>query len=267
MIAKKEMPNSYLAWNKKWGAPFGYPPCRLETFMEKIIPAAWAITNKGMFSLQPNNDTRVFEYPWAYFAANLKQGMRVLEIGGGLSGFQFVLSKSGMHVTNIDPGMDRLGWPVNKKTFDRLNSLFKTDVTLFNHGAEEVCLQDNSFDRAFCISVIEHMPPQIAKAALINTYNALRPGGIFLLTIDLFLDVFPFTQKTENIYGINMSIKQLLDDSGFEITQGDKQELFGYPEFESTRILENLPQYFLGNIYPDLVQTLILRKPEAITSK
>lgn len=264
MIAKKDIPDSYLAWNKKWGAPIGYPPHRLETFMKKILPSAWAITNKGMFSLQPNNDTRAFEYPWAYFAANIKQGMHVLEIGGGLSGFQFVLSKCGMHVTNIDPGMDRLGWPVNTESFDRLNSLFKTDVTLINHGAEKTCLQDNSFDRAFCISVIEHMPPQVAKTTLLNTYNALLPGGLFLLTIDLFLDIFPFTPKIENIFGTNMSVKQLLDDSGFEVIQGNKHELFGYPEFESTRILENLPQYLLGGIYPVLVQTLILRKPEVI---
>lgn len=264
MIAKKEMPYPYIAWNKKWGSPFGRPTRWFENIKKKFSPTSEVNSNKGLFSLQPNNDTRIFEYPWAFFSANLKPGMRVLEIGGGLSGFQFVLSKSGMQVTNIDPGMERLGWPVNKVTMDRLNSLFKTDVTLINQGVEEVSLKANSFDCAFCISVIEHMPNQIAESAIANTYNALRPGGIFLLTIDLFPDVFPFTQKVENIYGKNMSVKQLLDNSGFEIIHGNKQELFGYLEFDSNQILENLSQYLLGSMYPVLVQTLILRKPEAI---
>ena len=41
----------------------------------------------GPFAFQENNDTRRFEYPWAYFATSLRPGF-ALEIGGGLSGFQ-----------------------------------------------------------------------------------------------------------------------------------------------------------------------------------
>lgn len=267
MLAKKNLEPRFLSWNKKWGSPFGHPARWFEKFTERFLPASRITINRNIFSLQPNNDTRAFEYPWAFFSADFKPGMRVLEVGGGLSGFQFVLSKSGMHVTNIDPGMDRLGWPVNKETFSQLNSLFNTDVTLLNQGIEEARLEANSFDRAFCISVIEHMPPQTAKIALNKVYNTLRPGGMFILTIDLFLDVFPFTQKIENLYGRNISVQQLLNETSFEIIHGDKQELFGYLEFESTGILENLPQYLIGGLYPVLVQTLILRKPEVVTGQ
>jgi hypothetical protein len=35
--------------------------------------------------------------------------MRVIEIGGGLSGFQFALSKMGCDVVNIDLGMEAAG--------------------------------------------------------------------------------------------------------------------------------------------------------------
>ena len=46
---------------------------------------------KGPFGGQGNNSTREFEYPWCFHTAKLETGMHVLEVGGGLAGFQFVL--------------------------------------------------------------------------------------------------------------------------------------------------------------------------------
>src|SRR6187551_2265625 len=99
MIARRELPEQYRQWNRKYGAPFGnWPAWRSSPFAKAPL---WLSSRLlGPFSTQTNNTFRAFEYPWAYHAASLEPGQRVLEIGGGLSGFQFVLSRMGCHVVN-----------------------------------------------------------------------------------------------------------------------------------------------------------------------
>ena len=113
----------------------------------------------GPFSIQRNNTTRTFEYPWAFHAAALKPGMQ-LEIGGGLSGFQFVLDRNGCKVVNVDPGMEAtgVGWPCDDATMGEMNRLFGTSVELRNTVVTNAGLESSSFDRAFSISVLEHLP-------------------------------------------------------------------------------------------------------------
>lgn len=263
MLARKKLDPVFIEWNERWGAPFGYsikfhPLARV---VRKIRGKNYRIRERGPFSLQKNNDTRRFEYPWAYLTASLRSGMRVLEVGGGLSGFQFVLSKQGCAVLNVDPGVKKRGWIVNQETIDKLNTIFQTSVSIQNCGIQDAVLEPDSFDRAFSISVIEHLPQNVFIEGMHNVFKALTHGGLFILTIDLFLDVAPFTDRKENMYGYNVSILDLIGDSGFELVEGDKRELFGFPEFDQNNVLTNLADYFLGGFYPTLVQAFVLRKP------
>lgn len=233
------LPIKFLRWNQKWGAPFD---C--------------------MFAYQGNNVTRYYEYPWAFHAIKLKRGMRVLDFGGGLCGFQFVLSKCGLVTHNVDPGLESkgIGWSVNERSIRRLNKKFGTSVKLYNNFIEKANLPSNYYDVIYSISVFEHLTKNELLEAMKHIKRVLKPGGYLVMTVDLFPNVYPFTKKKTNRWGRNVSIKKLIETSGLKIIKGDKKELYGFREFNKDNILENLQKYFIGSNYPTLIQTIILKK-------
>jgi SAM-dependent methyltransferase len=219
----------------------------------------------GPFALQGNNDTRTVEYPWAFAATPLGPGLDVVEIGGALSGFQFALAKAGCRVVNVDPGDDDEYWglslPMNRQTMGRLNRVFRTDVDLRVTTIQSAGLGDASADRVFSISVVEHFPEQELAALAREIHRVLRPGGMCVLTIDLFLDLDPFTSKQSNEYGRNTNVRELVEATGLELIVGDRAELVGYDEFDAQSILMNLSEYYIGSGYPVCAQALVLAKP------
>src|SRR6516225_6156242 len=119
MLAPAQLPDKYRQWNLANGAPFGRSIPR-RRFLYRLFRTTEQL--RGFFSIQQNNTTREFEYPWAFFSADVQPGMRVLDLGGGLGGFQFVLDRSGCHVINVDPGMEAegVGWPCDGASMTRL---------------------------------------------------------------------------------------------------------------------------------------------------
>ena len=260
MLAPRTIPERYLRWNKQHNAPYGRD-LRGKRFILKLLARKYSAMLLGAFSLQPNNDTRKFEYPWAIEVADLVPGMKVIDLGGGLAGFQFVLDRLGLKVVNVDPGMEAkgIGWPCNQENIDILNSAFRTNVQLVNSTLLEASLS-GEIDRIFAISVLEHLQPEEIAETCEEVYRLLKPGGLFILTADLFLDLSPFTSRTENSWGRNYPVGKLLEHHGFEVIVGSPDQLYGCKEFVSDKILSALSEYFVGNFYPVLIQCLVFRK-------
>jgi SAM-dependent methyltransferase len=186
-----------------------------------------------------------------------------LDIGGGLSGFQFVLSKKGCRVVNVDPGMDAKGkgWPCTPKSMAQLNQIFNTDVVLYNTTVDNANIPANSLDAAVSISVIEHLPRTEVISVMNCVWDFLKPGGIFVLTVDLFLNIYPFCAEKTNKYGSNINLAELAGVKPFKIVLGDTRELFGFPDFDANSILNQKDKYLIGRGYPAMVQCLVLEKP------
>lgn len=258
MLAPRTLPQEFADWNAKWGAPFGHNAWATN------LPR-WSVFLKwrGYFALQANNDTRRFEYPWAYHAVPLERGMSAVEIGGGLSGFQFVLSKQGLRVLNVDPGLKAkgTGWPCDEDGMGWLNRAFGTSVELVNASITEANLPGESFDVAYSISVLEHLTPDEIKPAIQAVYDCLKPGGAFVATFDLFLDLRPFTSRQNNPYGTNHPLIKYVDQTPFQLEVGKRDELYGSDSFHKDVIQSNLAQYLTGSGYPTLAQCVVLRKP------
>ena len=176
MIARKRLPAELEAWNDLWGAPYGYRGNRL--YRQGLLPEAAmaeAMLNPadpdfGPFSFQRNSDTRVFEYAWAFSAAKPEPGMRVLDIGGGTSGLQYVLAKTGCDVINCDPSAQpgflsgfSATFGLNTELHATLNKVFDTDVRLVAAKIQDAGLPSDSLDRVFSLSVIEHVDAQEAQ--------------------------------------------------------------------------------------------------------
>ncbi len=75
-------------------------------------------------------------------------GIRVVEIGGGISGFQFALARAGADVVNVDPGRDATGLapPVDHARIARLNRAYRTDVRLIDTVLDDAGLEDEWAD-------------------------------------------------------------------------------------------------------------------------
>jgi SAM-dependent methyltransferase len=260
MLAPLAIPWPYLRWNMQHGAPFGAQLGDVGPHLRFASPEVieWL---RGPFQYQANNTSRAFEYPWAFFSGNVRPGLDVLEIGGGVSGFQFALARAGCRVTNVDPGMDLepVSWRVDEGTIRRLNKLYGTDVVLRNTDIEHADLADSAFDVVFSISVLEHLGEDVMCSIVREAYRVLRPGGIFVLTIDLFLDVQPFSDLRENQYGSNVNVRKAIEAAPFAVEIGIPSQLHGFPEFDRTRIQARLSEFLIGS-YPTLTQCIVLRK-------
>jgi SAM-dependent methyltransferase len=216
----------------------------------------------GCFAFQRNNTTRRYEYPWAFEAIRPSTGLKVLEIGGSLSGFQFALDRAGCDVVNVDPGDESFAgrWRPTPANVTRLNSIFGTKVDFRPCYLAEARFPDASFDRVVSVSVFEHIPEDALAGILAEVHRVLRPGGLLILTVDLFLNVVPFEAACSNEYGHNVSVKWIVDTSRLELIHGDTRELFGYPDFDWRAIAGRRAQYLVGK-YPSMIQTIVLRKP------
>jgi len=260
MIARKPVSEPYLCWNARWGAPYGRP-LRFERLMRRLPPIL-QLRLRGPFSVQANNDTRIFEYPWVVDVARPVPGQRVLDIGGGLAGLQFVLAKLGCRVENVDPGIKAkgIGFVCDQEHLALMNRAFRTGVRLHSCTLPEAGLQASTYDLVISVSTIEHLAEHEIEQTLDEALRLLKPGGLLVLTVDLFLNLHPFTYRPENEYGRNYPIGALLKLPNTEVVIGRSDELYGGLSFDADAVLERLDRYLLGSCYPVLVQCLVLRK-------
>ena len=262
MLAPASLPVKFSMWNRSEGAPGGYERPRRALFRFLYSDEAW-LRLRGPFAVQPgNNASRRYEYPWAYHAIQLSRRSNVVELGGSLSGFQFVLSREGHRVTNIDPGLDAdgMGWPVDTAQIARMNSLFGTKVDLIQTTLDKADLKICSADAVFAISVLEHLTQAELDEVIRHVQLCLRPGGHFVVTLDLFLNIAPFTSVLNNRYGCNKDVFRLVSQSNMCLLKGVENELFGFPSFHAESVLSNLADYMIGS-YPTLTQCFVLQKP------
>jgi SAM-dependent methyltransferase len=280
VLSRKDLPASYQEWNQRWGAPYGHAAIEVMRATGSDTPPAHLVKRAlqnpadqsfGPFAFQYASGTRVFEYPWAYHAADIQPGQRVLDIGGGLSGLQFVLDLCGCQVVNVDPSArpDYNRWTgenyinITPKRHQELNEALGTSVTLVGDFLQDAKLEPESFDRAFCLSTLEHCSPEEAAQMLRSAEDCLRPGGLLVLTVDLFLDLEPFGVLTQNRWGVNHDLSALIGQTGLELTAGRPDELLGFPEFDRARVVAALPELLVSWSYPVISQTLVLRRPLA----
>lgn len=115
--------------------------------------------------------SRLFEYPWAAANGKAGPGMWILDAAGGDGQLQTYLADTGAHVINADMDQSRFGK--------------KRDKRIFLHAAnvEELNFLDNSFDRVFCISVLEHLLNP--RRAIDELYRVLDHSGRLIITFDV----------------------------------------------------------------------------------
>lgn len=213
MIARPVLPAEFVVWNAMTGASHSGP--------------------FSMYRYCPS--TRIWEYPWAWHAAPARAGMRVLDVGGAMSGFSLTLARAGADVLNVDPDPD---WQSPDSLLNRWAQSFGVRVRTFRGEASAVPEPDASYDVAYCLSVIEHIPHADARARLMSgVRRLLRRGGLFVITIDVAFKLRPFSDIEGTPELRNVDVAELIAASSFSLVSGDPTELIGMPGFDAATIL------------------------------
>lgn len=138
--------------------------------------------------------SRFWEYPFAILAAELKPGLTCADVGCGSTPFTPYLCEAvgKENVTGIDPDyvpetLDErhLSFGARKSHIDTFGFHF------LNNDFTKIDAPDNSFDRVFCISVLEHITDErIKEKGLREMVRILKPGGKLILTFDTGVSLF-----------------------------------------------------------------------------
>jgi len=157
-----------------------------------------------------NHWSRAWENPWAILASELKNcSLKILDVGGGGSPLAIYLEKKNNETYVIDPslnqGMDMF-INTNKGFFRNIRSLIfhsilvlsgvrtawgkprryeSNSVRYFPYSATDMDFPDNSFDRVFCLSVMEHISLKSWKMCIKEFERVLKPEGRIIVTLDM----------------------------------------------------------------------------------
>lgn len=134
-------------------------------------PLYWNLLRRGAWS-------RMYEYPWILESIRVHfDGMldrtTVLDAGCGIDNpLCFKLAEMGCRVDaqdlfDIHPTIQQLNWP---------------NLRYMKGNLKDPIPQ--RYAAVICVSTVEHIPPSIQPAVIHNLCDAVRPGGVLLMTFD-----------------------------------------------------------------------------------
>jgi len=135
---------------------------------------------------------RRVEYPWAILNSKMEKPMKILDVGSGLTLLPIYLASKGHQVTSIDT--DKI---VMERVTPQISEYAGNMVSYRTGDVTHLDFKDNSFDRVFCISVLEHLEEESVNGKIVNyrkknfdvkaigeMLRVLKPGGFLVLTFD-----------------------------------------------------------------------------------
>lgn len=139
----------------------------------------------GMLGTPAFYAARLWEYPFALSAAELTPGMTVADVGCGMTPFTVYLQEcAGCEVTGVDPDRFEYGFKCGAFGVSQ-EFLTRTGLRVLRGDMRALPLESDSQDRVFCLSVMEHVPPPVARLGMQEFARVLRPGGRAIVTLDL----------------------------------------------------------------------------------
>ena len=125
--------------------------------------------------LVPMDPSRYLELPWALGALGARPGERVLDLASPKL-LALALARGGVDVVSVDQSRAEIGtW--QKLVGDRPGPRFEVA------DGRALPFDDESFDHAYSVSVLEHIVDDGAEAALRELARLVRSGGRVVVTL------------------------------------------------------------------------------------
>lgn len=163
--------------------------------LEAAVEAHARITGLGYLSYLPH-EHRLWEYGSAaqLFSTLPGSGKRALEVGCGFSPLSYALRLLDPEVVLAETELTE----ALVKQRNILNRCIKMPEACVLHDATTPLPDDQKFDFISCMSVIEHIPPDLQGKVVDNLLAALKPEGAMIITTDYFRNP---TLRHENDHG------------------------------------------------------------------
>jgi SAM-dependent methyltransferase len=166
-------------------------------------PMLWEAWDKGTdkeIGRTPNFHLKTIQDLAVHLQLRGTSGKSIAEIGGGHSRLLEVLSRSNTCV-NVEKFEGIAGGPSKEK---RIAGVRNISAYL---GENDPQLVTASYDIVFSVSVVEHVPSDKLGPFFDDQMRILKPGGLFLHAIDLYLEDEP-AQFYRDRFGIYKSWAQ-----------------------------------------------------------
>lgn len=175
---------------------------------DKRRPEFVAMLDHG---LRGRGEFRDWEYPHALLALDLQAGMRCLSVGASNCLLSVLLHRYYPEdFVGIDIAADYAQWIVDSG----INGFQVMDGTAMT-------FEDNSFDRVFSISAVEHFPEDGDTRAAKEMARVLKPGGRMVLTFEwgpLFVPWCDFPVGGR-IYSTQAVMQRIVEPSGLTLAE------------------------------------------------
>lgn len=152
-------------------------------------------------------------------------GDRVLDVGCGSGVVAALLAELGAHVVGVDANEDAVAYA--RRTFGGSRARFEVGLV------DDLGFDAATFDRAYCLEVIEHLPLFQGRHLLASLLRLVKPGGVLTLTtpnyqgtwpaIEFALDrlhLVPRLAGTQHVCRFTRaSLRDLAETAGWRVTQ------------------------------------------------
>lgn len=175
-----------------------------------------------------NERKKLWEDTWVLAHADVKAGMKVLDIGGASTPFSFYLADMGCSVEVLDNDWGNCGTVYNGNYAAK--KMGWDSKTLDWDIGRGLPFADDHFDRVFCVCVIEHLPSPVRRLLMKEINRVLKPGGIAGLTTDYDHKRKVITTDKGLRFGFkDKFFKDVLEPSGLNL-MGNTELLDAKPE-------------------------------------
>jgi len=125
---------------------------------------------------------KLWENAWLLAHAPPAASDKVLDIGGASTLFSFYLAWKGATVSVVDNDWGLHGLIYNARHVARVQ---RWPMKIVNRDlCEPLPFADASFDKVYCVCVLEHLSPSVRQRTMSEVRRVLKPGGLCGLTID-----------------------------------------------------------------------------------
>lgn len=132
--------------------------------------------------LERTEKVKMWENVWLIHHAGVRPGYVVLDLGGASTLFSFYLASIGCSVRVIDNDWGNCGIIYNT---NYVGKKMNWDIKAYDLDLDRTLpFKNASFDRVFCVCVLEHLPCEARRFVMKEANRVLKVGGIIGITID-----------------------------------------------------------------------------------